>query len=89
MAGRGVGLDTGSRSSRHEGLGDRREFISIIPNVGIRREFWGQPPGNRDGRYSSLIVDDLIAEAQDRQPQPLCPLARACATSASTVSATA
>lgn len=46
---------------------DRREFISIIPNVGIRREFWGQPPGNRDERYSSLIIDDLIAEAQDRQ----------------------
>lgn len=50
---------------------DRRQFISIIPNVGIRRVFWGKPLGDRDQRYSSLIVDDLIAEAQERQSDRL------------------
>ena len=36
---------------------------SIIPMLGIDKKYWGQPPGPRENRYSTLILDDLIAEA--------------------------
>ncbi len=34
--------------------------------MAIQRAYWGQPDGPREGRYSSLILDHLIAEATDR-----------------------
>lgn len=46
--------------------------INIIPMLGIRREFWGQPSGPGRKRYSAQIVEDLIAEArQHTERSPL------------------
>ncbi|HEX3149200.1 MAG TPA: GNAT family N-acetyltransferase [Gemmataceae bacterium] len=38
--------------------------LSIIIWVGIQKEFRGQPPGPREGRYAAQILDDLVAEAE-------------------------
>jgi hypothetical protein len=32
----------------------------------VEKQFWGQPPGPREQRYSALILDDLISEATKR-----------------------
>lgn len=37
--------------------------INIVPALGIHREFWGEPRGEGERRYSDQIMDDLIAEA--------------------------
>jgi GNAT superfamily N-acetyltransferase len=40
--------------------------VSIIPMLGLDRRFWGQPAGPAEERYSSRILEDLIAEARTR-----------------------
>jgi GNAT superfamily N-acetyltransferase len=40
--------------------------LQIIPAVAIQKAYWGKPEGPREGRYSSQILDHLIAEATDR-----------------------
>jgi hypothetical protein len=41
----------------------KRVSVAVIPAVAIRRQFWGLPPGPREDRYSSQILDHLILEA--------------------------
>ena len=39
--------------------------FSIIPAVAIKRAYWGEPKGGaRESRYSSQIMNDLIARAR-------------------------
>jgi GNAT superfamily N-acetyltransferase len=40
--------------------------IQIIPAVAIQKHFWGKPEGPREDRYSSRILDHLVAEATER-----------------------
>jgi GNAT superfamily N-acetyltransferase len=50
---------------------DPRVPINIIPYVGVREEFWSQPPGPKGERFSAQILDDLVDEAlrqRDRHP---------------------
>jgi ribosomal protein S18 acetylase RimI-like enzyme len=42
-------------------------LASIIPMLGIAKEYWGQPPGPRESRYSTRILEDLIVEAVAHQ----------------------
>jgi GNAT superfamily N-acetyltransferase len=42
---------------------DKRVPISVVPNVAIRRQFWGQPE-NDPPKYSTQILDHLIHEAR-------------------------
>jgi GNAT superfamily N-acetyltransferase len=44
----------------------KRVTLHVIPAVAIQKPFWGKPEGPREGRYSSQILDHLIAEATDR-----------------------
>ena len=40
--------------------------VNIIPYMGIARSFWGCPKGApQEDRYSTLIMEDLINEAED------------------------
>jgi GNAT superfamily N-acetyltransferase len=41
----------------------KRISVAVIPAVAIKKQFWGQPPGPRENRYSSQILDHLILEA--------------------------
>jgi RimJ/RimL family protein N-acetyltransferase len=43
-----------------------RVTLNIIPAVAIQRHYWGKPDGPREQRYSTQILDHLIAEATDR-----------------------
>jgi GNAT superfamily N-acetyltransferase len=43
---------------------DNRVAVNLIPSVGLRSRFRGQPDGPPEERYSTLIVLDLIAEAR-------------------------
>jgi ribosomal protein S18 acetylase RimI-like enzyme len=36
---------------------------SVIPWMAVARRFWGQPPGPPQGRFSALVLQDLMAEA--------------------------
>jgi GNAT superfamily N-acetyltransferase len=45
---------------------DKKVAVQVIPAVAIQKAYWGKPDGPREGRYSSLILDHLIAEATDR-----------------------
>jgi hypothetical protein len=55
------------------GSGKRRKTLEVpvilIPNVGMRREYHGQPENvlSKFDRYSSQIMDDLISKAADNQ----------------------
>jgi GNAT superfamily N-acetyltransferase len=52
--------------------GSGKVSLSIIPAVAIQKQYWGKPDGPREGRYSSQVLDHLIAEATDRtDTQPL------------------
>ena len=37
--------------------------ISLIPMLGLKKTFWGEPPGKPEDRFSAQILDDLIFEA--------------------------
>jgi ribosomal protein S18 acetylase RimI-like enzyme len=41
--------------------------LTILIWFAVRNEFKRQPPGDPDGYYASQILDDLIAEALERQ----------------------
>ncbi len=41
----------------------KRTSIALIPAVAIQKPFWGKPEGPREGRYSTQILEHLIAEA--------------------------
>jgi RimJ/RimL family protein N-acetyltransferase len=43
----------------------RKVAVQVIPAVAIQKVYWGKPEGPREGRYSSQILDHLIAEATD------------------------
>jgi GNAT superfamily N-acetyltransferase len=43
--------------------------VSVIPLLGLDRRFWGQPPGPPEERYSSRILEDIIAQARTRQDE--------------------
>jgi len=46
--------------------------LTIVIWVGLQKEFQGQPLGPKEGRYSSQILDDLVAEAeQDAKTHPV------------------
>ena len=50
--------------------------ITVIIWVGLQRQFQGKPDGPRNGRYSVLIVNDLIKEAEaERADRPVLGLA--------------
>jgi GNAT superfamily N-acetyltransferase len=40
--------------------------IQVIPAVAIQQAYWGKPEGPREERYSSQILDHLLAEADAR-----------------------
>src|SRR5262245_42150133 len=44
-------------------------LVSSIPMLGVARQFWGQPPGPSEDRYSTRILADLIAEARQYQDE--------------------
>lgn len=43
-----------------------KAVIEIIPAVAIATDFWGKPNGPREERYSSRILEHLLAEAAER-----------------------
>lgn len=57
---------------RWKGKKDPKIPLTVIIWVGIDKAFRGKPDGPREGRYSSQILDDLIAEAlEDKQTHPV------------------
>jgi GNAT superfamily N-acetyltransferase len=38
--------------------------LSIIIWIGVQKDYWGQPPGPKEEWFSTQILDDLVAEAQ-------------------------
>jgi ribosomal protein S18 acetylase RimI-like enzyme len=52
---------------RWKGKKDPKIALSIIIWIGLQKEFRGQPPGPKEDRYSTQILDDLIAEALESQ----------------------
>lgn len=42
---------------------DKRVSLALIPAVAIQKPYWGKPEGPREERYSSQILDHLIAQA--------------------------
>src|SRR5262245_8047965 len=67
-AGELVGVGTlGKASTRWPTNKDPKIETSIIPMLGVDRRFQGQPPGPREGRYSTQILSDLIVEAQSHK----------------------
>jgi ribosomal protein S18 acetylase RimI-like enzyme len=62
----------GKSEWRWKGKKDPKVPLTVIVWVGIGKEFRGQPPGLREGRYSAQILDDLIAEAlEDQETHPV------------------
>lgn len=54
----------GQTNWRYPEASSKRVAVPVIPAVALRRQFWGQPAtGNRDERYSSQIVADLLRRA--------------------------
>jgi ribosomal protein S18 acetylase RimI-like enzyme len=41
----------------------KRVALAVIPAVAIQKQFWGQPDGPKEGRFSSQILDHLIVKA--------------------------
>ena len=56
---------------RRDGEKKSKVPVILIPNVGLSREFHGQPRDAKDkfDRYSSRILDDLTAKAKARKPK--------------------
>ena len=45
--------------------------VNIIPYLGIDQRYWGQPPGPREQRFSTQVLEHLTIEASrhhDRRP---------------------
>ncbi len=55
---------------RESGEAKKRVSILLIPYVGIKKEFHGQPMDATDkfDRYSSQILDDLVGKAKTHRP---------------------
>ena len=45
-------------------MASQRTKVHHIPYLGVGRAFRGLPPGDPEGRYSTFIIRDLIAEAR-------------------------
>ncbi len=45
--------------------------VSIIPQLGIHRQFRGQPTGPGERKYSHQLLDHLISEAKAQPPEYL------------------
>lgn len=43
---------------------DPKVLVSILPVLGLDKKFWNEPKGPREQRYSTQVLDDLIAEAK-------------------------
>ncbi len=43
----------------------KKQFLALIPAVAIRRVYWGKPAGPTADRYSSQILEFLLARAQE------------------------
>jgi GNAT superfamily N-acetyltransferase len=43
----------------------KKRFLALIPAVAIQRPFWGKPEGPPEHRYSSQILQFLLARAQE------------------------
>jgi GNAT superfamily N-acetyltransferase len=67
-----VGFGSLGKSKWHWPLPtDERVPINIIPAVALARQFHGKPAGDPGGRYSTQLLDHLIAQARkhtDRHP---------------------
>ncbi len=60
-------LDKAREGWRWKGKKDPKIPVSLIIWYAVQTPFKKQPPGDVDGHYSSLILDDLIACAFDDQ----------------------
>jgi ribosomal protein S18 acetylase RimI-like enzyme len=56
-------------TQRWPGAKDPPIAASVIPMLGVDARFWGQPPGPPEDRYSTRILDDLIAAAQTHEDE--------------------
>ncbi|MEQ9009519.1 MAG: hypothetical protein RLP12_16685, partial [Ekhidna sp.] len=48
----------------------KKQTLSIIPSLAIKSEFQGHPVG-AERRYSHELFEDLLAKAQDKDPDLL------------------